>query len=276
MESAEPHQAPAAPVTAKKAGADGARLPPTLAGAHSLSSPSPQASREVSPARTQTRTAAPPAPPATTSTARARIPSRRTSTDVSPSRGTSSTRASSPSAAALQRALSSTSIPQPSTTSSADPVKPSRTARTAGTAPVDSTPHWPISPRLRSPPPSDGRSGSRSRANSLRRIKKPEAQSTPAIVVQSSSPAPGPRFPVREEPGSDLDDAAVSMKAPSRGASGVAPKLETVQESSGSLPATPGFDGVETDRYAFPAFAPLFVIVSYQSQTATSTVLTTR
>jgi len=37
------------------------------------------------------------------------------------------------------------------------------------------------------------------------------------------------------------------MKAPSRGASGAAPKLETVQESS--LPATPGFDGLEAESF---------------------------
>jgi hypothetical protein len=55
-------------------------------------------------------------------------------------------------------------------------------------------------------------------------------------------------MPVKEEvvtPGEE-DMPIMSMKGPSRGASGVAPKLETVQESS--LPATPGFDGVEPQR----------------------------
>jgi hypothetical protein len=46
----------------------------------------------------------------------------------------------------------------------------------------------------------------------------------------------------------------MSIKAPSRGASGAAPKLETVQESS--LPATPGFDGIEADRYGLPHNGP--------------------
>lgn len=40
----------------------------------------------------------------------------------------------------------------------------------------------------------------------------------------------------------------MSAKGPSRGASGAAPKLETVQESS--LPATPGFDGLEPQSFA--------------------------
>lgn len=39
----------------------------------------------------------------------------------------------------------------------------------------------------------------------------------------------------------------MSAKGPSRGASGTASKLETVQESS--LPTTPGFDGVEADSF---------------------------
>jgi hypothetical protein len=47
-------------------------------------------------------------------------------------------------------------------------------------------------------------------------------------------------------PGEEDLPIIMSMKAPSRGASGVAPKLETVQESS--LPATPGFDGIEPQR----------------------------
>ena len=44
----------------------------------------------------------------------------------------------------------------------------------------------------------------------------------------------------------DEPTMSLSMKGLSRGASGVAPKLETVQESS--LPATPGFDGIEPQR----------------------------
>lgn len=61
---------------------------------------------------------------------------------------------------------------------------------------------------------------------------------------------------MREETSSDQDEPVLSMKTLSRGASGNAPKLETVQESS--QPATPGIDGSEADRYGFPRKAPLF------------------
>ncbi|KAH7410189.1 vacuolar segregation subunit 7-domain-containing protein [Phaeosphaeria sp. MPI-PUGE-AT-0046c] len=275
LESSEPmqastHQAPApsppSSTTASKdqsaptAASDSASAPmkhqTSLAGARSLhvsgthSPKSPVSSRDASPARPHQRSTALPG----TSNSRAGFRSRKSSIDASPSRGTSiASTSSSPSAASIQRALSSTSIPElpaSSSASSADTIKAPRPSKSASNS-GDSTPHWPISPRLRSPPPSglDSRSSSRSRANSLRnQIRKPEAQSTPAIVVQSSSPAPASRIPVREESAtSDSDEPAMSAKGPSRGVSGAAPKLETVQESS--LPTTPGFDGVEADSF---------------------------
>ena len=216
---------------------------------------SPLSSRDASPARPpqlhqqQQR-------PAAKANPRPALGSRKSSTDVSPSRA--STLAGStnttPSAAALQRALSTASIPQPSAPSApADPIKAPRPIKpSSGPNSGDSTPHWPISPRLRSPPPpgaDGGRSGSRSRASSIRnQVKKQsDPQSTPAIVVQSSSPASVSRIPIRDEPSSDPEEPVLSMKAPSRGASGAAPKLETVQESS--LPATPGFDGLEAESF---------------------------
>lgn len=271
LQSEEPstHQAPTSPspaTTNSGAAPESAPVPPlrhqtTLAGARSLhasaspSPTSPQASRDASPARPQQRNVA----SSGTINTRAGLRSRKSSADPSPSRGSSpAASSSSPSATAVQRALSSASTPQlppPSTAEAAKAPQPSKAA--AGPGHRDNTPHWPISPRLRSPPPSgtDGRSDSRSRANSLRtQIRKPDAQSTPAIVVQSSSPAPHSRIPVREEPAGDHEEPVMSTKGPSRGASGAAPKLETVQESS--LPATPGFDGLEADRYAFPAIGP--------------------
>ncbi|KAH8696984.1 vacuolar segregation subunit 7-domain-containing protein [Phaeosphaeriaceae sp. PMI808] len=232
---------------------------PTVAGTRSLNvsasaSPnSPLSSRDASPARPHQRATA----PQTTTNPRAGLRSRKSSTDVSPSRGPSlASASSSPSVAAIQRALSAASIPQLSSTSSVDTVKAPRPIKaTSGSNSGENTPHhWPISPRLRSPPPpsSDSRSGSHSRRNSLRNhLRKPEAQSTPAIIVQSSSPASSSRIPVREElVASDTDEAAMSIKGPVRGASGSAPKLETVQESS--LPATPGFDGLEVDSFISP------------------------
>jgi hypothetical protein len=122
----------------------------------------------------------------------------------------------------------------------------------SGTASGESTPHWPVSPRLKSPPPA-AESRSRSRRNSLRaQSRKSESTSSaPAIVVQSSSPASSSRIPIKNEVvNSDSEDQApLIMKGSARGVSGAAPTLETVQEAS--LPATPGFDTLETQRY-FP------------------------
>ncbi|KAH7378250.1 vacuolar segregation subunit 7-domain-containing protein [Pyrenochaeta sp. MPI-SDFR-AT-0127] len=249
------HKPPAAATAtaASESGPPASMRHQTLAGVRSLnvsgspsSATSPLSSRDASPARPPQR---PQAPSGTNPKPGFR--SRKSSTDVSPSRGPSLAGSSTktPSAAAIQRALSATSIPELPPASSSDsgraprPLKPSSASNSG-----DNTPHWPISPRLRSPPPGDdGRS--RSRANSLRtQLKKSDAQPTPAIVVQSSSPASLSRFPVRDEPvASDPDEPVLSMKGPSRGASGVAPKLETVQESS--LPATPGFDGLEVQSF---------------------------
>ncbi|KAJ4361341.1 Vacuolar inheritance and morphology protein [Ascochyta clinopodiicola] len=209
-------------------------------------------SRDASPARSLQRNTN--APPASTARSQPGLLSRKSSTDVSPNRGPGT---SSPglSAAAIQRALSSTAIPQLPPVSSSDSVKAPRPLKSpSALVSGDSTPHWPHSPRLKSPPPPDARSHSRSRRNSLRsQTRRPEAPSTPSIVVQHSSPSPASaaRAPAADEavtPGEqDEPIMSLSMKGPSRGASGVAPKLETVQESS--LPATPGFDGIEPQSF---------------------------
>ncbi|KNG50607.1 phospholipid metabolism enzyme regulator [Stemphylium lycopersici] len=277
LESAEPrqqqqqqqHVEPTTPTTPTAGPSTAPMRQHTLAGQRSLnpsvSPSSPLSSREASPAR--------PPPPRNAAAASAAAPagpnvrpgfrSRKSSADASPSRTSSlsnSTTLSSLPAERVQRAHSSTSIPEltPAATSSMDAA---RTPRSSSTKPAprtssgDTAHHWPVSPRLKSPPPGeDGRS--RSRRNSLRaQIKKPETQSTPSIVVQSSSPASLSRFPVREDGAalSEPDEPQQTIKAPSRGSSGVAPKLETVQESS--LPATPGFDGLEPQSFVPSATA---------------------
>jgi hypothetical protein len=245
-------QPPPASASASDSASMAPTRPKTLSGTHSLNvsgSPSnansPMSSRDSSPARPSPRQAA-----SSGTLSKSGLRSRKSSTDVSPNRGTSYTGPNStvPSAAAIQRALSSASIPQLPPTATQDPSRVPRPLKsTSGTNSGDNTPYWPLSPRLKSPPPnSDTRS--RSRRNSLRtQLKKPEVSSTPAIVVQSSSPAPVSRIPIRDEgPTSDPEEPPMSMKAPSRGVSGVAPKLETVQESS--LPPTPGSDGLTTPR----------------------------
>ncbi|RYN27892.1 hypothetical protein AA0112_g7756 [Alternaria arborescens] len=226
---------------------------------HATNSPSPLSSREASP-RPHKRNAT---PSGAGTTARPSFRTRKSSADASPSRGSSlsnsTTAAAAPGHASptVQRALSSTSIPELTPTSSTDTVRAPRPSKPSSKSNSgETTPHWPLSPRLKSPPPGDdGRS--RSRTNSLRaQIRKPEAQSAPSIIVQSSSPASLSRFPVREEaPASDPDEPQPQLapKATSRSSGGVAPKLATVQESS--LPATPGFDGLEPQSFVPSATA---------------------
>ncbi|EAT89394.2 hypothetical protein SNOG_02663 [Parastagonospora nodorum SN15] len=238
------HQAPAPPPTTSTArdktaptaaGPESASTAPmkhqtTLAGARSRnasgtpSPKSPLSSRDASPARPHQRAA-----PAAAANPRAGLRSPRAA-DPGPAGSKIS-----PSATPIPRAQSASSIPQlpqvSSSASSADTIKAPRPMKpTPATISGDGTPHWPISPRLKSPPPTDGRSDSRSRANSIRnQFRKPETQSTPAIVVQSSSPGPATRILVRDDAvASDSDEPAMSVKAPSRGASGAAPKLETL------------------------------------------------
>ncbi|KAB2104008.1 hypothetical protein AG0111_0g7759 [Alternaria gaisen] len=226
---------------------------------HATNSPSPLSSREASP-RPHKRNAT---PSGAGTTARPSFRTRKSSADASPSRGSSLSNSTTTAAApghatpTVQRALSSTSIPELTPTSSTDTVRAPRPSKPSSKSNSgETTPHWPLSPRLKSPPPGDdGRS--RSRTNSLRaQIRKPEAQSAPSIVVQSSSPASLSRFPVREEaPASDPDEPQPQLapKATSRSSGGVAPKLATVQESS--LPATPGFDGLEPQSFVPSATA---------------------
>ncbi|KAL5120761.1 Vacuolar inheritance and morphology protein [Pleosporales sp. CAS-2024a] len=267
LESAEPAIAmtptPTPPPPAAASSPPAPMKHQALAGAraHSASaSPSPRSSRDASPARPHPRAAAA-AATSTTPTTGLRSRKNSISNSISNSSSASASRGPSPqgcrtppSATPIPRALSSSSIPPlpsaSSSLSSVDTIKAPRPSQPASASTSgDATPHWPISPRLRSPPPSNGRSGSRSRASSIRsQIKKPEPGSTPAIVVQSSSPVPASRIPLRDDAlASDPDEPVMSIKAPSRGASGAAPKLETVQESS--LPATPGFGGLEADSF---------------------------
>ncbi|KAF2012205.1 hypothetical protein BU24DRAFT_435601 [Aaosphaeria arxii CBS 175.79] len=209
---------------------------------------SPLSSRDPSPARPSQRQQSQQTAPSG-HMPRAGLRSRKSSTDVSPSRGPTlpGTTTTVPSAAAIQRALSSASIPQLQPASVQDPSRVPRPLKSnSANSSGDNTPHWPVSPRLKSPPPSSD-TRSRSRRNSLRaqsQTRKTDPSSTPAIVVQASSPAGTPRLPAKDDGKfSDPEEQPVSMKTTPRGASGAAPKLETVQE--GSLPATPGTDIIE-------------------------------
>lgn len=225
---------------------------PSLAVSRSSSAAaSPRSSRDSSPAaifRQQT----------TSGAASFGMRSRKDSHDVSPHRPASITGHSGtvPSAAAIQRALSAATTPQLPIAPTSDPSSTGITTSTsklprvsrvqaAATGSGENTPAWPLSPRLKSPPPSS------SRRNSLRTQRKPEiSTSAPNIVVQNSTPTStsNPPLPKQaetpEEP--DARAGASAGKAPSRGASG-APTLETVQESS--APTTPGDTPANGIRY---------------------------
>ncbi|KAK8162151.1 vacuolar segregation subunit 7-domain-containing protein [Phyllosticta citrichinensis] len=234
---------------------------------------SPVQSRDTSPARQPSTSSAssssssrpplssstsqPHAQPAMAGPARKVARSRKNShtNDVSPHRGATSTSltgtGTTPSAAAIQRALASASTPQLQPPAAADASRVQRPAKSNSAAVSgDSTPHWPVSPRIKSPPPS---ANTHSRRNSLRGQPAPSqlpprrpdgpvaTQSAPNIVVESTDSPPQSRHGRNEtQPAESEDPETMSRRGTLRGQGGSAPSLETVQEAS--LPATPGFD----------------------------------
>ncbi|EME42407.1 hypothetical protein DOTSEDRAFT_134310 [Dothistroma septosporum NZE10] len=145
-----------------------------------------------------------------------------------------------PSAAAIQRALSASSVPhlhQQTGNSVSEAVSklPGRGPKGAA-ASGESTPQWPISPRLKSPPPS----GPSSRRGSAAAQKKPEAGiAPPSIQVLSATPQnyntsmqPSSRTASTEDRRPDPQlQPPPPPKASARGPSGKS-TLETVQENS--------------------------------------------
>ncbi|KAK0619264.1 vacuolar segregation subunit 7-domain-containing protein [Immersiella caudata] len=184
--------------------------------ASSSAAPSPFASREPSPTRPLSRTNV-----SRASSTNPGTRSRKNSLhDVSPSRVG---RPSIPTASSAVRTLSSTTTPT---------LLPVTSDSTLGAAPVKSptaqehlreSPRWPVSPRLRSPPPI---------------LHKPNfapprrEQDAPSITVQRATP-PHPSGPEAQSD-TDTDDAYLpsGVRTPARGAGGSAPALETVQEVS--------------------------------------------
>ncbi|KAI9724905.1 MAG: hypothetical protein M1812_000181 [Candelaria pacifica] len=197
---------------------------------------SPQPSREPSPSRPSLRSGA--------SSSSRGLRSRKNSQDiVSPSRrpSVSSTGGSSiPSAAAVQRALSVANTPHLQPTVASEPsIRAPRSQHSSSGTPVDNTPHWPVSPRLKSPP----------NANSTKLpVATPRNSDSgaqpPSIQVQRPTPVTSTRQAENRASvtgGMSEDHAAPTIiQKPSRGASAAGPTLETVQESS--LPATPAID----------------------------------
>ncbi|KAI7356036.1 hypothetical protein KC320_g2437 [Hortaea werneckii] len=167
--------------------------------------------------------------------------------------------ATQPSAAAIQRALSATNVPQlqaPSgNTAPGGPVTdavsklPRASKSVSGAGSGDATPQWPVSPRLKSPPPSapNSRRGSGATQQSQQQKKQETANAgAPSISVQSATPQQAATPPPNhassnssDEQGKQEQSLQAPPKAPSRGPSGKS-TLETVQEnSSDSVPESP-------------------------------------
>lgn len=180
----------------------------------------------------------------TTNIAEGQPKAKQDSRDHSPHRPAvlASNSATVPSAAAIQRALSATSVPQLQASPATETVsklpklqqqQQQRSAVTSG----DNTPTWPQSPRLRSPPPTDVRSR---RNSSLSQ----RAVAAPSILVQTPSPATSapPPNPIIGDGPKSVDvvhnkkeeqlQPASSVKTPSRGPSGPRSMLETVEENT--------------------------------------------
>lgn len=199
---------------------------PLLSPSPSLTA-SPKPSREPSPVRL---------PPKATGAAPLRgSRSRKNSQDISPNRAPSSTIPAVPSAAAVQRALSSAGAPQlqvplPANADlSSDSARSFRSIKSSSAA---SGQPAPSSARVKSPPPSTG--AHKPSLYSSRKVER--ATSTPSITLERSSPSATARVEGIDE-GDEDNLAPAGMRTPHRGISGTGATLETVQESS--LPGTP-------------------------------------
>ncbi|KAH7149285.1 vacuolar segregation subunit 7-domain-containing protein [Dactylonectria estremocensis] len=171
--------------------------------------PSPLASRDSSPTRPPRRTAS-------GNRISSSRPRKNSQTDQSPSR---QTRPSIANSNTPSRSLSSTNTPT---------LLPASQSQQQIQAPTPQKPlasdnlRWPVSPRLRSPPPQLNRPGIPTRRSD---------QDLPHINIQRPSPSPQPAESVQTASESESEDFQQGMRTPVRGA------LETVQEVS--LPNSP-------------------------------------
>ncbi|GAP83046.1 putative phospholipid metabolism enzyme regulator [Rosellinia necatrix] len=192
---------------------------------------SPAESRDVSPTRTTKptgRTSRPSMSP---------VQSRKNSAhDPSPSR----TRSNIPTSTVTPRQLSATTVPNLNPPSGADtvlrapiPQKPSPMAHEIS----KDAPRWPISPRLKSPPPNFGRP---TIASAARRSDS----EFPVVQVQRATPSP--HAEPNSQSASDMDaeesHSSSGTRTPARGPSNGQSTLETVQEVSQPNTPRPGLD----------------------------------
>ncbi|KAK6579618.1 hypothetical protein PZA11_007854 [Diplocarpon coronariae] len=174
--------------------------------------------------------------------------SRNNSTqEVSPARSAAAT-TNPPSAAATQRALSVASTPILHAVSSEPNVRAPAPPKPLVSSKGRETPRWPISPLLRSPPPT-----SEAAILSPLRID----QDPPPLTVQRSTASlerPEGKKAAHDREAEDSPPLS-GMRTPARGASGASSTLETVQEIS--QPNTPAAEGLgpgeREDTFKSPA-----------------------
>ncbi|UNI20810.1 Vacuolar inheritance and morphology protein [Purpureocillium takamizusanense] len=204
-------------LTSAYAPASGAQTSKNSSAANS-NSQSPIASRDGSPARNPRRNS---------STQRLSSRSRNNSQhDPSPSRP-ARTSIPEPTTSA-PRALSSSTTPSLRPASKEPQIQAPTPQKPPIVQELRDNPKWPVSPRIRSPPP---------------QLAKPSAAATrrseqepPSISVQRPTPSPHPSDPQLPTPESDTDDSHMQsgIRTPARG------PLETVQEvSQNNSPAHP-------------------------------------
>ncbi|KFY05993.1 hypothetical protein V492_08199, partial [Pseudogymnoascus sp. VKM F-4246] len=180
---------------------------------------SPKPSREPSPARPTVRSA-------TVRTGNGR--SRKSSQEPSPSRSASATAANMPSSAAVQRALSTANTPQLKPTVSEPAIVAPQPQKATASTELKEAPRWPISPRLKSPPPIN-------RPTSMARKTDQELPPISTLRFQTSNESAQ-----SANTDTDYDDSSAmsGIRSPGRGVSTSATTLETVPESS--QPGSPG------------------------------------
>ncbi|RWA10820.1 hypothetical protein EKO27_g4276 [Xylaria grammica] len=188
---------------------------------------SPVESRDPSPTRTSK------APRRTSRTSISPVQSRKNSAqDPSPSSRTRSNITTS--SATLRQQLSGTLVPS---------LPPQSGSDTIPRAPVSvihgDTPRWPISPRLKSPPPTFAKP---TVASSARR----NDSEPPVINVQRATPSPHVDPNSQSASDVEVEESHLSsgMRTPGRGPSNGSSTLETVQEVSQPNTPRPGLDAV--------------------------------
>lgn len=186
---------------------------------------SPRASREASPARPTVRS----------TTVRPVNGRSRTSSsqEPSPSRSSNATVSNVMSSAAVQRALSAANTPVLKPSSSDPPLIAPQPQKVIVPAETRDSPRWPISPRLRSPPPIN-------RPTSIPRKQDQELPPISTLRFQSSNES-------TQSTNTDTDNDETSsmsgMRSPGRGVSTSATTLETVPELSQPTSPATGLEG---------------------------------